>query len=162
MTDDHLTFEAALAAWNDRMLQRAMQAFWQFTREAGISAPQMQTLMRLHYRGECNVSEVGSHLDISNPAASQLIQRLVDEGLVVRQAMQSDRRAKTLTLTAKGQALVDAAIATRHAGLAQLAAGLDETEKERIRAALLALLAAGQTTDSDIPRTEAAGQGETR
>ncbi len=162
MTDDHLTFEAALAAWNDRMLQRAMQAFWQFTREAGISAPQMQTLMRLHYRGECNVSDVGSHLDISNPAASQLIQRLVADGLVARQATQNDRRTKTLTLTAKGQALVDAAIATRHAGLAQLAAGLGEAEKERIRAALLVLLAAGHNTDNETPRNEVAGQGETR
>ncbi|MBI3160526.1 MAG: MarR family transcriptional regulator [Chloroflexi bacterium] len=141
---DEKPFEAILTEWADVTLHRAMQGFWRFSREAGMSMPQMQTLMRLHYHGECNVSEVGSHLEISNAAASQLIQRLVEDGLLARNEGPDDRRTKVLGLTPAGRDLVQAAIATRHAWMTALAGSLDEDEKGVIGPALARLVAAAR------------------
>jgi DNA-binding MarR family transcriptional regulator len=160
MADDK-PFEALLTEWADLALHRAMQGFWRFSREAGLSMPQMQTLMRLHYHGECNVSDVGSHLEISNAAASQLVQRLVEDGLLARSEDPEDRRTKVLGLTPAGRELVQAAMAARGAWMGALAQSLDEAEKAAIGPAL-ARLVAGARRQESMGAKEHGGGGSKR
>ncbi|TAK10872.1 MAG: MarR family transcriptional regulator [Anaerolineae bacterium] len=144
MAEDPEVFERALYEWNDIVMRRSMQAFWRFAREAGLSMPQIQTLMRLHYHGECSVSDVGSHLEVSNAAASQMVQRLVEDGLVKRDEDPGDRRTKLLGLTPKAERLVAQAIAARHGWMAEMAEGLTTEERKTVGPALARLIAAAR------------------
>ena len=69
--------------------------------------------MRLYHGSKSGVSEIGEQLGITNAAASQSIDRLVNLGLIERTEDPMDRAAKQLVLTRKGQALVERASKAR-------------------------------------------------
>lgn len=54
-----------------------------------------------------SVSDMKSRLDLSQPAASRLVTRLIEVGLVVRTESVQDGRSSVLSLTPKGVAYVD-------------------------------------------------------
>ena len=56
---------------------------------------------------------MGTHLGTTDAAASQLIERLVNLGLVERIESETDRRMKKIALTQKGRAIFDKMIARR-------------------------------------------------
>ena len=62
--------------------------------ETGLSFSQINILMRLLHGGNTGVSEVGSQLGVTNAAASQAVDRLVQLGLIERTEDPDDRRAK--------------------------------------------------------------------
>lgn len=77
------------------------------------------------------INELAEALDHSLPAASRIVSSLVDRGLVERREDPDDRRAKVLTLTAAGHAMMDE-LATSltdrvEASLAGMAGSVTET-----------------------------------
>lgn len=92
---------------------RSMQERANFVKAAGLSMAQFGILMHLNYQHGCGISHLGEHMDISAAAASQLVDRLVQHGLVERAEDPNDRRAKVLTLTSKGQDLIERSLAIR-------------------------------------------------
>lgn len=60
------------------------------------------------------VSAVSDHLGLSLPATSQMVQKLVERGLIRRSESQIDRREKQIVLAPAGESLL-AAIATARA-----------------------------------------------
>ncbi len=88
-------------------------SFKRFMDETGLSFSQIMVLMRLYHGSKSGVSEIGEQLGITNAAASQSIDRLVNLGLIERTEDPMDRRAKQLVLTRKGQALVEKGIKAR-------------------------------------------------
>jgi DNA-binding MarR family transcriptional regulator len=97
------------------------------------------------------VSEVGDHLGVSNAAASQMVDRLVQQGLLERVESPADRRMKQLTLTARGRALVEKAKA-RHAWTATLAPALTREQPAVIITALGYLMEAARAREEDSER----------
>ena len=81
--------------------------------ETGLSHSQMISLMQMHIQGCCGVSQIAEHLGTSDAASSQLVQRLVNLGLVERVESQEDRRAKKVSLTPKGKDLVERVVENR-------------------------------------------------
>lgn len=57
-----------------------------------ISMRQMKILFLLHMQGTMRMTDMASTLDISLPAASNLIDRLVERGHVLREGSTEDRR----------------------------------------------------------------------
>jgi DNA-binding MarR family transcriptional regulator len=90
---------------------------------------------------------MGEHLDITMPAASQLIKRLVDEQLVDRAESPQDRRVRQLTLTAKGRTLIEKAIEFRNQWIESLHVTLSEKQLETISASLRDLVTAEHDLD---------------
>ena len=80
-----------------------------FIQESGLSQSQMMSLFHLNYNPDITLSALSSYLGISNPAVSQLIEKLVRSGLVIRIDNPSDRRRKLLELSADGKKLVSQA-----------------------------------------------------
>ncbi len=129
-------FTDALRSWAEVSTQRSMRDFAHFVRAAGLSMPQTNTLMRLYHQHTCGVSDIGRELGISSAAASQMIDRMVQQGLLARTECPGDRRIRELSLTAKGRALVEQAMDARHHWLAALPARLTREQQD---AAVLSL-----------------------
>ena len=74
--------------------------------ETGLTLPQVLTLFRLHDHSPQCVSSIAAVLYLSQPATSQLLDRLVQERLVDRTEDPGDRRRKRLAITPRGARLV--------------------------------------------------------
>ena len=103
--------------WAEVFTRRSMHDMKRFMDEAGLSHSQVTTLLRLSHSGECGVSDIGDHVGITNAAASQMLDRLVQQGFIERIEDSQDRRAKRIFLTQDGKDLVDKGIEARHAWL---------------------------------------------
>jgi DNA-binding MarR family transcriptional regulator len=103
-----------------------------FAKSTGLSMPQFGILMQLHYRHDCGVSDISDRFDITNAAASQLVDKLVQSGLIRREEDPHDRRAKLLNLTAKGKDLIQQGVEERYRWVDQLAERLTAEERAKV------------------------------
>ncbi len=104
--------------------------------ETGFTLPQVLTLYRLHDASPQCVSSIASFLHLSRPATSQLLGRLVDEGLVDRSEDPGDRRRKRLALTPRGSRLVTRLIDAKSRGLDHAASRLTPELRTRLASVL--------------------------
>jgi DNA-binding MarR family transcriptional regulator len=63
---------------------RSLQEWRGYVKSSGLSIQQYIVLMQLLHGGSCGVRQIGEKLEISSPAASQLVNRLVEAGLAER------------------------------------------------------------------------------
>ena len=132
--------EAALQEWVAVFMRRSMRSFIRYARENGLSMSQVNALFHIHRASGSGVTDLGEHLGISNAAVSQLLERLVQQGLILRCEDPADRRAKKLTLTEKGAQTLQEGIHARQGWLHDLAQTLSPAEKEQVAAALQILI----------------------
>jgi DNA-binding MarR family transcriptional regulator len=98
-------------------------------REFGITLPRFDLLSQLDRAGEgLTMGELSRRLMVSNGNVTGLIDRLVAEGLVIRQASPSDRRAQLVRLTSAGKAAFDAMIPKHQDFIAERFHGLARSE----------------------------------
>ena len=99
----------------------------------GITLPQFDVMAALQRRPEgMKMSELSRFLMVSNGNVTGIIDRLVDDKLVVRQAPKDDRRAIVVRLTAQGSARF-AAMAKAHEGwVNRLLADFDAAEADAV------------------------------
>jgi len=116
-------------AWIELFMHRSMRGFLHYAREHGLSMSQISTLFRLSHHGSLAVSEIGDGLGVSNAAASQLLDRLVQQELVTRAENPQDRREKQLILTEKGRNILLESTRTRQAWLECLVSTLTPEEQ---------------------------------
>ncbi|MFZ2487859.1 MAG: MarR family transcriptional regulator [Anaerolineae bacterium] len=144
-------FDEIVHRWSEVFMLRSMSEFVAFVRNSGLSLPQITMLHRLYAQGHCGVSDVADHLEVSNAAASQMIERLVQQGLVTRAEDPHDRRAKQVMLTAAGRQLMDDSIKARVQWMTRLSATLTPQDQAAIVAALPALTSAVEQLNADTP-----------
>jgi DNA-binding MarR family transcriptional regulator len=132
--------------WSEVFMQRSMRDFKRFMDETGLSFSQISILMRMVHRGSTSVSEVGEQLGVTNAAASQAVDRLVQMGLIERKEDPEDRRAKRLALTQKGRTLIEAGIEARSNWIEGLTDDLTPEQQNRIISALTKITEAARKT----------------
>ena len=86
------------------------------------------------------VTALSEELGISAASASRAADGLVRKKLATRVEDPDDRRVRRLALTAKGRELADRIISARLAGLEDFTGSLDGDERQKLEAALDALL----------------------
>jgi DNA-binding MarR family transcriptional regulator len=101
---------------------------------AKLTTPQLAALEFVFERR--TISTVASYLGLSRPATSQMIHKLVRRGLVRRSEGATDRREKTVVLSAKGRALLGQVAAARTARFAQSISVLPKRTASRLKGAL--------------------------
>ncbi len=143
------TVREAIRRWAEVFMHRSMAEMRRFMEAHGLSFAQMSVLFHLHRASACRVSDLGARLDVTNAAVSQLVERLVQSGLVERVEDPRDRRVRRLQLTAAGQALVDQAVAARERWLESVLDRLSPEERERIAEALDLLTEAARRGEGD-------------
>lgn len=134
--------------WAEIFMHRSMREWRAFVKSTGLSMPQFSLLMRIYYGGGCGVSEISTYLDVTNAAASQLVDRLVQQGLIDRVEDPNDRRAKQITLATKGKTLILKGIEARHYWLEDLSNELSSDEQTKIAFALTHLTDAMRKLDA--------------
>ncbi len=87
--------------------RRSAGRTWSIMSESGLTMPQVITLHVLRMGGTQSIHRIADAISLSTSAASHLVDRLVEKGLVDRQEDPEDRRAKRVELTPAGVALVD-------------------------------------------------------
>ena len=129
-------FLLTLHEWMSVFMRRSMRNTMRFSRESGWSMSQLGALMMIHRRGTSAVSDIGEELGVSNAAASQMLDRLVQEDLILRTEDPHDRRVKQIKLTDKGCQMIHEGFEARHSWLNELAQNLSKSEKEQVCHAL--------------------------
>jgi DNA-binding MarR family transcriptional regulator len=131
----------------DVAIHHSMRERAHLARATGLSMPQFSILMQLHYHGGCGISDISERFEITPPAASQMVERLVQSGLVERLEDPNDRRARQLALTARGAAMIAEGSAARYRWLDSLVEALSPAERETVARAMQLLIAAAQQAD---------------
>lgn len=142
-------FTKAIRSWMDVFMHRSMRGWGLFAKSTGLSMPQFSIMMQLHYRGACGMSEISERFDISAAAASQLAEKLVQSGLIKREEDPSDRRAKLLNLTEKGDELIKQGIEERYRWVDELAGKLTAEERMQVSQALNIMTRAAQELEAE-------------
>ena len=131
-----IQFVQSIRAWMDIFMHRSMRGWGRYAKSTGLSMPQFSIMMQLHYKGACGMSKVSEGFDITPAAASQLVDKLVQSGLIQRVEDSHDRRAKLLSLTDKGTELVQQGIEERYRWVDELSDRLTAEERIQISEAL--------------------------
>ncbi|HXQ33647.1 MAG TPA: MarR family transcriptional regulator [Anaerolineales bacterium] len=148
-------FSEAIRSWMDVFMHRSWRSWGQFAKSTGLSMPQFSILMQLHYRGNCAIGDISERFDITNAAASQLVDKLVQSSFIKREEDPQDRRAKMLNLTDKGKDLIQRGIEERYRWVDQLSEKLTVEERARVTDALNIMTRAAQELEAE-PVQEAA------
>lgn len=137
-------FLDTLGSWMRIFMHNSMHRALLYSKECGWSMSQLGTLMVIHKRGATAISDIGEEMGISNPAASQMLDRMVQDGLIIRTEDPTDRRVKLVHLTEKGLEILHGSLQARQSWLPEVAEKLTDSEKEHIRHALDILIEKAQ------------------
>ncbi len=125
--------------WIGVFMQRSMRNFIHYSKESGLSMSQIGAMFQIRH-GRSNVSDLGERLGITNAAVSQLLEPLVQSGLIQRTEDPQDRRIKPLVLTEKGEQILQEGIQARQGWLEDLVSSMTKEERDLISAALRVLV----------------------
>ena len=133
-------FIVTLQQWTEVSMRRSMRNFLHYSRETGLSMSQFGVLFHLSRKQSSGVTDLGDHLGVTSAAVSQMLERLVQQGLILRTEDPNDRRVKKIVLTEKGSQVLQEGLHGRQDWLVDLADTLSNIEKEKITAALNTLV----------------------
>lgn len=118
-------FSIRLQQFIGLLLRIVMQNHYRFVKQNGLTLPQMMILYHIQRVGGCTVSDVGDEFGISSAAASQMLDRLVQQGYLVRQEHPQDRRVKENSLTEAGKQIIEASMNAHQNLVAEWAKRID-------------------------------------
>jgi MarR family transcriptional regulator, organic hydroperoxide resistance regulator len=137
---DSEALPSTLREWVEVFMRRSMQNFIQFAKENGLSMSQVSAMFHIKRKGSSGVSDIGDELGVTSAAASQMLERLVQQGYVLRTEDPIDRRLKQIVLTEKGAQILQSSIQARQKWLDDLVQSLAPAEQEQVTAALRLLI----------------------
>jgi DNA-binding MarR family transcriptional regulator len=139
----------ALQNWVGAFMHRSMRDFIRFAKDSGLSMSQVGALFHIR-KGVSGVADIGDDLGVTSAAASQMLERLVRSGLVVRTEDPNDRRVKHIVLTEKGQKILEKGIQARENWVFDLMKLLSPAEREQVAGALDILIDKTRLLERDI------------
>lgn len=98
--------DAHLGYWLRFVSNHVLQAFASRLQGKGVTVAEWVAMRRLFGEGGVAPSLLADRIGMTRGAITKLADRLIDKELVIRRADPQDGRAQTLTLTARGRALV--------------------------------------------------------
>jgi len=148
MTSSSDQFSDVLRGWVKVFMRRNGQDYKHFMDESGLSFSQVNTLMRLHFAGQADISDISEQMGITKAAASQLVEQMVRLGLLDRIPDPIDRRIKRLALTPKGHALAEKLVDMQRKWVEQFTDSLTSRQREAISDALQVMTDAARNIDT--------------
>jgi DNA-binding MarR family transcriptional regulator len=137
MTDDLFH---TLEEWATLVMRRSSHEMSRFSRSQDLSLGQLNVVLWLYNHGPREVSAIYDQAHGSKAAASQMVERLVQKGLVERSESRSDRRVRLVTLTERGKALAEHILKARLDWLRASLEDLDSGQCAQVEEAFRTLL----------------------
>lgn len=103
------------------------------------------------HKGPMQVNEIGRRIQLTSGSITTAVDRLEARGMVVRAADAGDRRAKVVSLTRAGRALITRVFDQHRANLDAAAGALSRAEREALIGLLKKL---GKTADAKLDAPE--------
>ena len=114
-----------------------------------VSLMQWRALVVVSTHQRVALNEVATALGVHPSTATRLCDRLVASGLLLRQEDPNDRRYLSLTLTRKGQRLVDKVTATRRREIEEILGRIEGSSRRRVVLALQEFAGAAGELETD-------------
>lgn len=131
---DH--FYQVFREWIELFMHRSMRGYIHYARAKGLRMSIIGTLYHLQRADHVGVSDLGDHLGVSSAAASQMLDRLVEEGLITRTEDSQDRRMKRITITEAGVKILEESVTARLSWLEDLRDQYTDEELEQLSTAM--------------------------
>ena len=135
----------------EHLLGQVIQDFMRSMHRTGLSGAQIHALLYIFHAEDCRVSDIAVLSGSSPPAASQWVERLVQQGLVERVEDPRNRRIKKLRLTEKSLRWIEEAVASNRSLLALMNA-LTPRQRQTVQTALGYLAQASGQIHASINR----------
>lgn len=91
-----------------RRILRATELFGrELARSAGLTAVQFRVLQVINEKGDCTAKEISQRMRVSQATVTSLVDRLVRQGMVVREKSQTDRRQTNILITENGRRTIE-------------------------------------------------------
>ena len=145
-TSDSLV--ATLQEWFGIFRRRMMGSFFTYAKDRGLTMAQLGAMFHISQKGACGVSDIGTDLGVTNSAASQMLERLVQLKLITRSEDPTDRRVKQIVLTEKGHQILRESNKANQDWLASLVQTMEADEREQIGIALATLIEKSHQLDT--------------
>ena len=152
-------FLETMGEWTRVVMHHSMHGLIHYAKDNGLTMSQTVALFKIKRNGMCGVADVGEDLQVSSAAASQMLDRLVQQGFIQRSENPEDRRGKCLTLTDKGQRFLQKGIHERQRWIEDLAASLSDEEMRAAALAVDMLVGKAKTLDVNAKRPHCEGEG---
>ena len=104
-----------------------------------LTVPQFRSLNYVDKNPGTSLLEVANHLGLTPPSTSRLVDGLIARGLVSREDRPSDRRRLQLTVTSRGQRILENARKGTLTHLANLLSSISASDRENVSKAMKAL-----------------------
>ena len=101
--------------------------------EYGLTTPQFGILEALHHLGPLTLGELAGKLLVTGGNVTYIMDRLEDQGLVMRDRSSTDRRIVRACLTEKGEELITNCFPEHATFIGRLASHLDADEQDDLR-----------------------------
>ena len=135
------------------VLARAMNcAITELSQELEVTPAQVKVLLQLARKEQMSVGEIADALYVSMPAASEIVDRLVDTGHVLRTSDPADRRRVIVSATAESQRAIDRLVEMRRSQVRKALLRLP-LEERPVAARTLEALIAELGGDDDLRAT---------
>ena len=116
-----------------------------------LTMPQLKVVLLLFLSGSSRMSVVASSLGVSLATATGIVDRLVERGIVLREAQSGDRRVVLCHLSEKGQKLIGEMWQSARQRAKELLEAIDASKLMLITETLEALLQTETVTREDLP-----------
>lgn len=104
--------------------------------ELGMTLPRFDVLAALDRHGEMTMGALSKALLVSNGNVTQLVQKLVGEGVVDMRKAPADRRSSIIRLTEEGRARFERLAEAHSDWIDEMLGELNYTQRERLYVAL--------------------------
>src|SRR5258708_5010376 len=117
------------------LLERVMQPYFARFGISGAQFGVLRTLQRAEQSGlpALGVTELSEQLWIRPPSVTGVVDRLVRDGLVTREALAADRRVKQISLTVKGRERVGEILEVHGKQIEKILAGLTAEDQRQMQ-----------------------------
>ena len=140
-----------LSRWIDMFIHKSINDMVQFSKLTGLSMPQIAVLTHLYSCNECEVTAISNFISGSHAAASQIVERLLQQGLVERKSVDGDRRVRHVFLTEQGRQLIQQGVEARQQWMERFSGRFTSEEQKEIVRALELLIDKGEDLFNDKP-----------
>jgi DNA-binding MarR family transcriptional regulator/GNAT superfamily N-acetyltransferase len=126
---------SAVRAFN-RFYTRQLGVLGQKLLESPFSLSEARLLYELAHRHGAAAKELGIELDLDPGYLSRIVQKFVDDGLITRKPLSTDRRQQQLSLSTKGRQAFARLDRSSHDDVARMLRPLSDTDQRRLTGAM--------------------------